>query len=103
MGNYSKDPNATLQSALSNGYGKVRFQQGKPILDRELNLAADLVSPERLVQQYIGDGVPAGSQGFQITSLNVGNNDFVITPGTCRVAGREIVLANPTTYKNQPN
>jgi hypothetical protein len=103
MANYSKAPSVVLQAALNSGYSRVRFQQGKPILDRELNLAADLVSPERLVQQYIGDGVPAGSTGFQISNLNVATGDFSILPGTCRVAGLEIVLAGQTTYRTQPN
>ena len=103
MGNYSSDPKVTLQSALDRGYARVRFQQGKPILDRELNLVMDLASPERIAQQYLGDGVPAGSQGFQITGLNVGANDFNILPGNCLVNGRVVTLALPTTYKGQPN
>lgn len=103
MGNYSSDPNTTLQSALDHGYTRVRFQQGKPILDRELNLVADLAAPERFAQQYVGDGVPSGSQGFQITGLDVAGNNFNITPGRCLVGGREAVLAAPVTYKGQPN
>src|SRR5258707_670618 len=103
MGNFSKDPSISLQSALSNGYSRVRFQQGKPILDRELNLVADLASPERLAKQYIGEGVPAGSSGFQITNLNAATSDFGILSGTCRVMGLEVVLAAQTTYKGQPN
>lgn len=103
MGNYSSDPNTTLQSALDRGYTRVRFQQGKPILDRELNLVADLAAPERFAQQYVGDGVPSGSQGFQITGLDVAGNNFNITPGRCLVGGREAVLAAPATYKGQPN
>jgi len=103
MGNYSNDPQVALQAAVSSGYSRVRFQQGKPILDRELNLLADLASPERLAQQCIGDGVPSGSQGFQITGLNVAGGDFNILQGVCRVAGREVVLGNQTTYKSQPN
>jgi hypothetical protein len=103
MGNYSSDPNTTLQSALDRGYTRVRFQQGKPILDRELNLVADLAGTERLAQQYVGDGVPSGSLGFQITGLNVAGNDFNIMAGHCLVGGREAVLAQATTYKGQPN
>jgi len=37
----------------------VRFQQGRPALDRELNLAADLASPQRLAARYLGNGLPA--------------------------------------------
>jgi hypothetical protein len=103
MGNFSRDPVAALNAALANGYSRVRFQQGKPILDRELNLAVDLASCDRLAQQYIGDGVPAGNQGFQITTLDVPGNNFTISAGRCLVAGGEVVLANPTTYKGQPN
>ncbi len=103
MGNYSADPQKILQTALDRGYSRVRFQQGKPILDRELNLAADLSSSMRLAQDYIGDGVPAGSQGFQIAGLNFANNDFNILPGRCQVAGCEVVLASQTTYKSQLN
>src|SRR5712692_3384946 len=103
MGNFSRDPQLMLKAALDRGYCRVRFQQGKPILDRELNLAADLAGPERLDQQYIGDGVPDGSQGFQITNLNVASNDFTISAGRCQVAGREAVLPNQSTYKGQPN
>ena len=103
MGNFSRDPNVALKAALANGYSRVRFQQGKPILDRELNLAVDLASPDRLAQQYIGNGVPAGSQSFQITNLDVPGNNFTISAGRCLVAGGEVVLAAQTTYKGQPN
>lgn len=103
MGNFSRDPVAALNAALANGYSRVRFQQGKPILDRELNLAVDLASSDRLAQQYIGNGVPDGSQGFQITNLDVPGNNFAISAGRCLVAGGEVVLANQTTYKGQPN
>lgn len=102
MGNYSRDPAATLQSALGKGYSRVRFQQGKAILDSELNLAADLASPDRLAQQYIGNGVPAGTTGFQISALDIANGDFTILPGTCLVAGLEVTLASQATYKTQP-
>src|SRR5689334_2726709 len=103
MGNYSADPKITLQAALDRGYSRVRFQQGKPILDRELNLAADLASPDRIVGTYLGDGVPAGNQGFQISGLNVAANDFNILPGRCLVNGHEVALASQTTYRTQPN
>ena len=49
MGNYSQDPNTTLQASLTSGYCRVRFQQGKPVLDRELNLLGDLANPQRLI------------------------------------------------------
>jgi len=99
---FSKDPATELQNALQKNYTRLRFQQGKPVLDRELNLLGDLASPNRLAEQYLGNGVPVGSDGFRITNLNVGNNDFQIGAGRCLVGGHEVLLAASTTYKNQP-
>lgn len=101
MGNYSKNPQTAYQDAVQKGYARVRFQQGKPILDRELNLLADLAGPQRLAQ-YIGSGVPAGSDGFRITNLAFATNDFTIKSGSALVNGYEVVLAADTTYKTQP-
>src|ERR1039457_7107858 len=103
MGNYSQDPNTALQNAIAKGYTRVRFQQGKPVLDRELNLAADLANPQRIAQNYIGNGTPAGDTGFAISTLNIPGNDFAISAGRALVNGLEIVLANNTTYRTQPN
>src|SRR5713226_1249114 len=100
---FSRDPAAVLQDALQKGYTRVRFQQGKPLLDRELNLLGDLSSPSRLADQYLGNGVPSGSDGFRITNLNVPGNDFTIVAGRCLVGGNEVVLAADTTYRTQPN
>lgn len=103
MGNYSKNPPVALQDALQKGYSRVRFQQGKPILDRELNLAADLAAPNRLLQHYVGNGVPEGSDGFAIENLNPFTQDFTIRAGRCLVNGFDVVLNSDTTYKTQPH
>ena len=103
MGNYSQDPQTALQNALTRGYTRVRFQQGKPLLDRELNLAADLANPQRWAQTYIGNGTPSGDNGFAISALNVAGNEFAIAAGRALVNGQEIVLANNTSYRTQPN
>lgn len=102
MGNYSQDPQAALTGALKKGYTRVRFQQGKPVLDRELNLAADLAGPQRLAQRYIGNGTPAGDNGFAISAVNVATNDFVIGAGRALVNGQEVVLGANATYRTQP-
>ncbi|MGB8508492.1 MAG: hypothetical protein WCD76_08800 [Pyrinomonadaceae bacterium] len=99
---FSKDPAAMLQEALQKNYARVRFQQGKPVLDRELNLLGDLAGTNRLAEQYIGNGLPPGSKGFAVSNLSVPNNDFAIKAGRCLVGGYEVVLAADTTYKNQP-
>lgn len=103
MGNYSRNPQAALQQALDKGYTRVRFQQGKPILDRELNLLGDLSGAQELARHYVGNGVPAGSDGFNLINVDFANNDFTIKAGRCIVDGLDVVLASNTTYKNQPN
>ncbi|HEX8722749.1 MAG TPA: hypothetical protein VF736_19180 [Pyrinomonadaceae bacterium] len=103
MGNYSRNPQAALQQALDKGYTRVRFQQGKPILDRELNLLGDLSGAQELARHYVGNGVPADSDGFNIVNVDFANNDFTIKAGRCIVNGLDVVLAANTTYKNQPN
>src|SRR4051794_38058422 len=102
MANYSQPPHVTPPSALSRGYHPVRFQQGKPVLDRELNLAADLASPRRLAAAYIGNGSPDAA-ALQVTGLNVPGNDFVVRAGRCLVDGLEAALGADVTYRTQPN
>ena len=103
MGNYSRDPKATLQASLTSGYCRVRFQQGKPVLDRELNLLGDLANPQRLAQNYLGNGTPSADKSFQITGLNLPAGDFTVTAGRCLVGGLEATLAANTTYRTQPH
>ena len=100
---FSQDPAVVLKDALQKNYARVRFQQGKPVLDRELNLLADLANSNRVAEQYLGNGMPVGSTGFRISNLNVAANDFTIDPGRCLVGGFEVVLPAATTYKGQPN
>ena len=102
MGDFSRDPKIVLQEAITHGYSRVRFQQGKPLLDRELNLLADLASPQRFAQGNFGNGIRGEGNDFLITNLNVPANDFTITAGTCLVDGEEVVLVANTTYRNQP-
>src|SRR3954469_10534599 len=102
MGNFSRNPDVELAAALDRDYCRVRFQQGKPALDRELNLAADLAAPQRLLSQYVGDGVAGAGGDFAIANLNVPGSDFTIGAGRCLVNGREAVLRANTTYRAQP-
>jgi hypothetical protein len=103
VGNYSNDPQAALQDAIQKSYTSVRFQQGKPILDRELNLAADLAAPQRLFQKYLGNGTPEDSDGFRIDKVDLVEGDFTIKAGRFLVNGFEAALEEDTTYKNQPH
>jgi hypothetical protein len=65
MHSFSKDPKQVLLDANTKGYSRVRFQQGKPLLDRELNLLGDLAHPARIAEPYIGSGVPAAAMGLR--------------------------------------
>lgn len=101
MGNYSKKPQDVLADAQTKNYSRVRFQQGKPILDRELNLLGDLAGTERLARTYIGNGIPEDSDGFKIGGDVA--SDFSISAGRCLVNGYEVVLEEATTYRTQPH
>lgn len=101
MGNYSKDPETAFREALKKGYARVRFQQGKPILDRELNLLGDLAGPERLAP-YIGNGVPAAEKGLEAHPPADPNVvEFYLLPGTCIVNGLAVTLADKISYREQ--
>lgn len=103
VGNYSRNPQTALADAVQKGYTRVRFQQGKPILDRELNLASDLAAPTRVLQHFLGSGVPEGSDGFLLNNFDPVTQDFTIKAGRCLVNGLEVVLGSNTTYKSQPH
>jgi hypothetical protein len=103
MGDFSRDPETVLQEAIASGYSRVRFQQGKPLLDRDLNLLADLASPQRFARNNFGNGIRDEGNDFLITNLDVPGNDFRIRAGSCLVDGCEVVLPANTTYKTQPH
>ena len=44
MGDFSRDPEVVLQDAIAKDCARVRFQPGKPLLDRELDLLADIAN-----------------------------------------------------------
>ncbi len=70
-----------LKDASDSGYSRLLFQQGKPVLDRELNLLADLAGCQRLAP-YLGDGVPAGSDGFAVSNLHVEQTTSISPPAS---------------------
>ena len=92
----------TLKDASDSGCSRLLSQQGKPVLDPDLNVLASLSSFQH-IGPYLGNGIPAGSNGFAVGNLNVELNDFDITAGLCLVNGQEARLKEATTYKTQPN
>jgi hypothetical protein len=102
MGNFSRDPQVRLDDAISKQYVGVRMQQGVPLLDADWNELEDLrrVEFENLGRLVIGDGVPLGSNGFQIVPLaNGGVNTVVLTanmPGGTGVSTIQVILDDST-------
>ena len=91
MSDFSQPPETVLAANLAKGFVGTRFMQGVPILDRDLNLLADLVAAtvRSLVSRYIGDGVPFNTKAFAIAEVNA-DNDFQISagsppPGFCQI------------------
>ena len=115
MGNFSRDSfkeTNMLASLLGvaapvadpRQYVGVRLQQGVPVLDADWNELEDLRRMETmaLVRFFIGTGVPAGMQGFQIQSSATANN-FNIATGLMLIEGALVVGSGITSYTGQPN
>jgi IPT/TIG domain len=108
MSDFSRLPQDELKQARERGYLGIYFEQGVPILDRDLNLMQDLVATtvRSIVRRYIGDGIPPGGQGFQVKAIPA-DNDFLVAagspaPGTCLVGGIEVKIDADRTYSGQP-
>jgi hypothetical protein len=104
MGNFSNDPQARLTESVNKRYVGVRMQQAVPVLDADWNLLEDLRRNEleTVGSWFIGDGVPAGNDGFDIFAV-AGANDFGIRNGLCVVSGKLTRNFADTTYGTQPN
>lgn len=100
MGNFSKNPQAALAEAIAKGYTGVLLEQSAPLLDRDVNLLAALLEhPLRtIIKHHIGN-VPAGSDGFRISNVNLAANDFTIGAGTILANGLVITLETATTFQ----
>jgi hypothetical protein len=102
MADFSRLPQEDLKAALAQGYIGIYFEQGVPILDRDLNLLQSLVAENvrSIVRSYIGDGVPAQGAGFETKAIPA-DNDFLISAGKCLVDGIELTLTDALKYSNQ--
>lgn len=114
MGNYSRDTfklTNVMHQLLTGAtvtdpqhYVGVRLQQGVPMLDADWNELEDIRRMELLVmiRYFIGNGVPAGNQGFQISSSG-GDNNFSIGAGIILSDGFLAINSSFTTYQTQSN
>ncbi len=104
MGNFSRDPQVRLADAVAKQYVGVRLQQGVPLVDADWNELEDLRRHETEVigTQFIGNGVPHGSDGFRILE-SAEDNTFQIRAGIILAGGKRAFAADTTAYNTQPN
>ncbi len=109
MSDFSSPPGAELRRNLDEGYTGLHFEQGVPILDRDLNLLQDLITAtvRSVLTQHIGSGTAADDSVFAVRGGTV-DNDVAIDagagaqPGRCLVDGVEVTIEAATTYLTQP-
>lgn len=87
---------------LRQGYRGVRFQQGRVVLDRDLNAGEEISAAEF---RFVGLDVvgPFGSpdDGYKIIPDTAKKHDFGISSGSIYVGGVRITLPSATTYFTQ--
>lgn len=88
----------------SKQYVSLRLQQGVPFLDADFNEVDDIrrAELELMLAKAIGNGVPAGSEGFKILEATTTNN-FVIESGLLFLDGWWIFNPARIDYLNQPH
>jgi hypothetical protein len=85
-------------------YVAVRLQQGVPVLDADFNEVDDIrrAELELILARAIGNGVPAGSDGFKVLEAATTNN-FVIEASLIFLDGWWIFNPARVDYLNQPH
>lgn len=106
MGNFSRDTFDKLKHYVS-----VRLQQGVPLVDADWNEKDDIRRYElqAFLKWFVGDGVPAGNNGFYISEVTGESDNFRIvggdrTPkgaGRCLVDGWDVINESDLNYKDQ--
>src|SRR5262245_44751079 len=107
MGNFSKDPFEELRRSREQGYVGLHVEQGVPVLDRDLNLLADLVAGtvRELVTRHLGSGVAERDDTFAVAAAAADNDLRIEAPpggGACLVGGIEVTIDAPLSYSGQP-
>lgn len=107
MGNFSRDPFQELQRSRAMGYLGLHVEQGVPVLDRDLNLLADLVagSVREVLARHLGSGIAERSDAFAVEAIPAENDFCVFAPpegGTCLVGGIQVSIDAPLRYGSQP-
>lgn len=117
MGDFSRDSFKQTQNILNDlrgltpapqpspkHYVSIRLQQGVPLLDADWNEQDDIrrIELETMLVRAIGNGAPAGSNGFQIQEAGI-NNDFFIEAGLLFLDGWLVYNGSRVDYINQPH
>lgn len=107
MANISRDTFYKMKHYVS-----VRLQQGVPLVDADWNEMEDIrrFELQAFLKWFIGNGVPAGNDGFCIKGIDNVENDFIIkggdgTPegaGRCLVEGWDVINESDLNYTHQP-
>jgi hypothetical protein len=109
MADFSSSPDVELGRNRDKGYTGLHFEQGVPILDRDLNLLQDLItaSVRSVVTRFIGNGVAADSRAFAVEPVGSGAADDVLIKAgkegarSCLVDGIEVSLPADVRYSAQ--
>lgn len=96
-------------------YVAVRLQQGVPLVDADWNELDDVRKFEvrAFLKWFMGDGVPAGSDGFRIEGTGLLNNfvvragvvgpaDALNNVGRILVDGRDAIITGDFNFTSQP-
>ena len=105
-GNFSADPLRTLLDNLAKNYVGGHIEQRVPLLDRDVNLLLDLAASHfrHAMARYVGDGVAANEDGFELQGGT--ENDFTILVGSGAqgrflVQGLEVTIDASILYSAQ--
>src|SRR5262245_5309526 len=106
MGNFSKDPFDELRRSREQGYVGLHVEQGVPLLDRDLNLLADLVSHtvREILDRHLGSGVAERDAAFAVGALPTDNDLRIAAPpggGAFLVGGIQVTIASTLAYSGQ--
>ena len=107
MADFSRPPEDELTSNVTAGYVGLHFEQGVPILDRDLNLLQDLIvaSVRSIMRGFVGNGVSADSSAFAVEEVPAANDVLVRAgpPGarSLLVDGIEISLDGDVRFSAQ--
>src|SRR3954469_23422188 len=93
MGSFSRDTFNRLKH-----YVGVRLQQGVPLIDADWNELEDIRKFElqAFLKWFVGDGVPAGNDGFRITALAGGGLGTVVLRSRRTTPGTSVIVIDAT-------